>query len=255
MNILLSVEASARGSEKLPLQDVTSNLWSPDKPSVLGVFDGHGEHGEIIAQRAAHSLEHETLKAKQGISVSELALNAARSLSELDKALKEEDIGRGNGTTAAVVIFKHDFLDAVSIGDSEAVFLADDGETISVIRPHNVTNEAELQRMVERRHPISLVPQQAIHLAGSLALSRTIGSHGTPFLSGEVETRKITLYRPGWLVLGTDGLWGHNSENRSQIETMIRPNEGNIQGVANELVGTFSQKSGDDASIIIARIE
>lgn len=234
---------------------LSSNLILPELPRVLAVFDGRGRDGGRLAERAVIALERVSITATPDITVDELTSNAADAMTALDERLRHDPAGRWSGVTAAIALFKNNSLNTLSVGENKGIFLPDGGERVTVIAPHDASDPDELQRMVERGHPISKVPESTRSAYGALAVSRSIGDHGSPWLSSEIEQRKFTLRRPGWLVLGTDGLWGHTEESQTAIEAQVRDSDGDIHRLARDLVLRAQGLHDDDASVVLARIE
>ena len=127
-----------------------------DGCAYLAVFDGHGNHGELVAQFAASQMEEivrtrlETLDCWSPSSVRELLkasfLECER---EIEQAPSIGFRGKMSGTTATVAIVLDGILYVASVGDSRLVLLDLYGNPERLSADHRPENETERERIIQ----------------------------------------------------------------------------------------------------------
>ncbi len=248
MQVRQSFTASTQGFRP-EMQDMVLREKGSGETHYFGVFDGHGNYGELLARKAAGAVQEVVRSAPTDGNALDRAKAVRDGLRALHKAISYENISRGSGTTASVVVVKKDKLAVAYLGDSEAVYYPDDRPAIRLTRPHNTSNVREVLRVEGMGFRI-------LHgyFGGRIAISRAIGDLEHKFITPEAEIETLDFALPGTLVVASDGVWGSGVDNHDAVESMIR--EANDLAICtNRIVEVFAQQTHDNASAVVARIE
>lgn len=190
--------------------------------ALFGVFDGHGQEGEHLAdfvmQRLPEELEHELKNYDRPME--EIAKAAFASCA---KALREKyAISMRSGTTAAVVFIDGTSIWTFNVGDSRAVIAQRvDGQyrALPVSRDHSADDPEERDRVESLGAQVAETRIPHLGAIGSyrvvigpvaIAMTRAFGDFacGAPISPiPEVRCHKFVEGQDLALILASDGVW------------------------------------------------
>ena len=163
----------------------------------FGVFDGHGQHGEIVSQYCAehfiHSfLERKTLRNSKVVTPDTIMTALGKTFVKFDSQLKEAALSfkppspegkkisfAFSGTTATVALVLQDLLIIANVGDSRTILCRNGAVSFSTT-DHNPGIDIEDERIIAAggkihttpsKHKVILDPEAYTNLA----VSRTLG--------------------------------------------------------------------------------
>jgi serine/threonine protein phosphatase PrpC len=191
------------------------------------ICDGHGDAGEVAAQKAAKFLSHKWLNdylPKLDASDAQSTMRALHDcFLEVDEKLISE-INPKAGTTVTVAFIHNNELYIANVGDSTGKLckrnLADNSITQSgekdfacmqVTVDHHPDDEKERARVEERGGEV--IENKGLRVAGVLNMTRSLGnSELKPAISGKPSVKCIHLDPSSndcehILILSSDGLW------------------------------------------------
>lgn len=191
----------------------------------IGVFDGHGEHGDVISQRIARDLPRKIAKFTGLVRRNASFFDVIRkSFREMQKDLSKEFISATSGSTATCILMSDKTMYVSHLGDSLAHYLHSDDQLVTLTRPHHFDDETErlmIQRQrkgsirrIQLRPGVEIGPLR-IYAKGEeypgLAMSRSFGdleAHRVG-VSAEPDFSSIDISDKESLelVAGSDGLW------------------------------------------------
>ena len=193
--------------------------------ALYGVFDGHGEHGEQVAEfctRAVVAALERAVAADAGAAACEAALAAA--FREADAALAASAVeSTYSGTTAVVVVRLGGTLVCGNAGDSRAVVVRRAGagfEAAPLSRDHNPDLPDERRRVEAAGGFVSDPPAPGLsarvwldakRTRVGLAMSRSLGDGAAKRVGvvsdAEVRRHAVDVARDAALVAASDGVW------------------------------------------------
>eukprot|EP00904_Undaria_pinnatifida_P013855 jgi/Undpi1/95/HiC_scaffold_1.g00095.m1 len=192
------------------------------KHALFSVFDGHGEHGDIVSHFVMHDLQsrlaaHPLIAEDPGTALKESYLAVDSSLSKL----KPQE-ATFSGTTAVSVLMREDQLWIANAGDSRAVIAQEEGgalKSLDLSVDQNPNSPAEQARIEAAGGFVSPPPEpglssrvwldKAMTQIG-LAMARSIGDHAVKSIGvvAEPEITKHTISAGDkFIVLASDGVW------------------------------------------------
>ena len=189
--------------------------------TVVGVLDGHGEHGTLVANFIAQTLPNELSNSSYFASDLPHALRESISNTENHLLRIYHHFCAFSGTTLCVAVVRGDRLMIVNIGDSRAV-MGNANETRPLSRDHkaNLSDEtARIEksggRVVIKTYEDGYVGPPRVYLGDrdlpGLAMSRSIGDvvvRRVGVVSDpEIFEFSLSECSNRTLVLATDGLW------------------------------------------------
>ena len=184
------------------------------------VADGHGNDGELFAERAANKLMHEL----QNVEAEEIGEKQLKFVFEKADEDSKEIIGDG-GTTMSVVLLSGKKVFGGYVGDSEVKLLGKQGIIHSLTPPHNLSSsDEELIRVASTGASIS---GNRIWVGNKgLNMTRAIGDYDfRPHLSAEPHIFGFDINPADkYLIIASDGLWNVSSENGKEEERNQRCN-------------------------------
>ena len=174
------------------------------------------------------------------------------SLADGDVALPDtESATVGGGSTALVCVAHGSRLHIAWCGDSRAV-LATRGRPVARLTvDHTPSVPSEAERIIAAGGFIS---RGRVH--GILAVSRALGDlELQPYISPEPQVDVYTLPdahdAPSVLILASDGLWGHVTDE--EAAEIAAAHGGEPQAAADALMAEVARRGGrDNASVIVA---
>ncbi len=213
------------------------------------VADGMGGHldGEKAAALTTRSLATNVMKSlylpmvttQPHKSVFESVSDALIAAVQKANAQVIETVPNG-GTTLTAVVVIDDLAHFAHVGDSRSYLITKEGEIEQLTRDHSL-----VQRLIELDQ-ISLA--DARHHPQKNVLYRAIGQSETI----EIDTLTRRLPAGSWLLLCSDGLWGHVEED--DLRKIILSEE-NPQAVSDQLVALANTRGGlDNITAIILKI-
>ncbi|KAJ9463250.1 putative protein phosphatase 2C 59 [Diplonema papillatum] len=189
-----------------------------DLDYLIGVYDGHGgkECSEFIVER----LFQEIAKACASGDMLE-GIKKAHEKADAD-FIEKKNVDAG--CTALTVLLRSDKMWYAGAGDCRAVLCRKDASsdkgisTVQLTTDHNVKNPLEVEAVVERGGTIL-----RNRVNGVLCVTRALGNRPCRELISQVpdvDSRPIDYQNDVFLVIGSDGLFDHTS-NDSICETIM----------------------------------
>lgn len=120
------------------------------------------------------------------------------------------------GTTLTAVAINGSQVQVACVGDSSVWFFPDAGGRYELSRNHDATNPEEVARMLasgsKRTQPagkktVQRLPRRFRTGADGCALTRSLGHFGNANILQTPDVSHASISSPGWLVLGSDGIW------------------------------------------------
>lgn len=125
---------------------------------------------------------------------------------------EEGRIGKGEGSTATVILLLNDELYVAYIGDSAAVLVESDNKTFVDLCPEldvAGSNPQEVER-IRKLDGVVLMVGETMRVQGELALTRSLGVlKYKPYVTANPHIKRYSLkeQQNSFLVVATDGLW------------------------------------------------
>lgn len=200
--------------------------------AVIGVLDGHGEYGAMVANFIADTLPRELKASEYYSSDLRLAILDAVKSTEVHLLRVYHHFCTFSGSTLCMVAFRGDRFYIANIGDSRAV-MGGLEETRQLSRDHkgNLSDErARIEscggRVVTKTYEDGYVGPPRVYLGNrdlpGLAMSRSIGDVVVRRVGvvAEPEIHEYSMQECAGrvLILATDGLWDFVS-NQSAVIT------------------------------------
>lgn len=245
------------------------------KHALFSVFDGHGEHGDVVSHFVMHDLQsrlaaHPSLAEDPGTALKESYLAVDSSLSKL----KAQE-ATFSGTTAVSVLMREDQLWIANAGDSRAVIAQEEGgvlKSLDLSVDQNPNSPVEQARIEAAGGYVSPPPEpglssrvwldKAMTQIG-LAMARSIGDHAVKAIGvvAEPEITKHTIVAGDkFIVLASDGVWEFISSqeaidivNNSLEEGTMKATQDLIEAAATkwrEVEGDYR----DDITAVVVRL-
>eukprot|EP01061_Rhynchopus_euleeides_P008399 TRINITY_DN17463_c0_g1_i3.p1 TRINITY_DN17463_c0_g1~~TRINITY_DN17463_c0_g1_i3.p1 ORF type:complete len:505 (+),score=79.77 TRINITY_DN17463_c0_g1_i3:127-1641(+) len=205
---------------------------------LIGVFDGHGgwEASEYVHERIFYEFGTRGLDCDV-----EVALREAFDV--VDKGFN--DIADRDelkaGCTALACLVRGDKLWIANAGDCRAV-LASGDTCVALTTDHNVKNPDEVQAVIERGGTML-----RNRVNGVLCVTRALGNRMCRELisqTPDIVSRDIDWVNDKFLVIGSDGLYDHFSNE--EIVAFVRERHNEIQETLQRL---RSQSTGDEMDV------
>lgn len=203
-----------RNQDRLLVQELTQNQV------LLGVFDGHGQHGHHIAQQAVNIFE----RLAPGLFVDGTVGGAAGAFLKLFSLCQEElecdTRSRLSGTTAVCALLDLDRRTVVVAHTGDSKMVVASGDIVLETSDHRWDRDAEVRVLnrggeVRNEWGCDRIFAQGVDWPG-LAMSRSLGDVAGNQLGVSAEpevTEELPLSVGSALVLGSDGLWDMVSPN------------------------------------------
>lgn len=217
-----------------------SNPYQPDKPNqdaivmvedaatdtiILGVFDGHGDHGHLVSGAMRELVPAFLVRAGEALVTDpEGSLRGAIKWAE-QQVLNDPNVDCTlSGSTCCVALIHGDELIVANVGDSRLVAVQTDGETLfpaSVTTDHKPTLPSETRRILLKGGDLRAIRYEdgsegpvRVWLRGQdipgLAMSRSVGDtvakKAGVTSEPQIVRRRLTR-QDAFLVLASDGLW------------------------------------------------
>ena len=264
--------------------DIFSKNYISEFPelNVFGVFDGHGEFGDIISNEVKNYLTEYFNKLDFNSSeifqkLSENNYKEIYSLfnqinKNLHKKYNYKNICSNSGTTANILLLFKSKIISINLGDSKSIIiLGDNNEIVQLNSCHNPEIEEEKKRIEKNGGEVGRVnwadfgPQRIWYKGREypgLSITRSFGDFISEPL-GVISTPDIKEYNIDYknakiIVMATDGIWEFLSNIKVRDILIPYYEENNILGGIGKLIDisskTWSVKNPnyiDDLSSII----
>lgn len=217
------------------------------KNALVGLFDGHGKKGGIVATLVQRELIRRVLLSK----------NPSQSLKEafadIQNMLSKNPDAQHAGTTAVIgVLDEHDMFTVANVGDSRLIVVRNK-ELLFATCDHKPTDPIEIER-VTRNGGFVYNGRVWSKNGSGFALARSMGdisSQGTALIA-EPDISSVQLIKGDTVVLASDGVWDVLS-NQQVIELIDE--QGSLQDIANRIVkNARDEGSRDDISALVFRM-
>jgi protein phosphatase 2C family protein 2/3 len=227
-------------SEKKINQDrghVIYPYGSHDQTALFGVFDGHGECGEMLAEYTMNALcdKLNSHPCCHDDDFKDLDQAFTDIFHEIDEEVKNKDDFKSthSGSTACVVLLRGDSVWVANVGDSRAVLAqsrrsnsstsdSSDGPTLTAVdwsEDQNTKDEVEKLRVIQSGGFVTMPQEEGLPSRVwldeectqiGLAMSRSIGDHALKNV-GVISEPKVYEYKvtddDEFFIIATDGVW------------------------------------------------
>eukprot|EP00455_Lapot_gusevi_P001767 TRINITY_DN1067_c0_g1_i4.p1 TRINITY_DN1067_c0_g1~~TRINITY_DN1067_c0_g1_i4.p1 ORF type:complete len:369 (+),score=95.26 TRINITY_DN1067_c0_g1_i4:128-1234(+) len=245
---------------------VRERLKNDPNLSLYGVFDGHGEFGELISQFCKDKLP-EFLEAEPNLATD--PINAiTRGTANLCQALLQTKINRQfSGTTAVYGLRIGRKLYTANIGDSRAILVrkGHNGqvEVVALSNDHKPESPEEKARILKhggRVQPLPGLPDEdcgppRVWLRDfdvpGLAMSRSIGDEVSHTV-GVIDIPEIIEYELGpndlFAIWASDGIWEFLSNE--QVARIVHSHAPNWESAINVLIEAANKRWRSEEEVV-----
>lgn len=242
---------------------------------ILGVLDGHGEHGDYVSAWFRDQLITEMFNHPAWVSNLKEAVADAIAKVERDLLRNFRIDTEFSGTTLSIAIIRGNELTGVNIGDSRVIMGKMDGGRmvpVDITFDHKPDSPKEKERIlacggrvfaVEYDDGIDGPPRVWLgHMdVPGLAMARSLGdvvAHSAGVISEpEFTEYKLNSETDKFLVVATDGLWEfvENQETIETVEGQIGPAQA-VDTLVTEAGTRWMQEEQviDDTTVIVANL-
>ncbi|CAN0008833.1 unnamed protein product [Ascophyllum nodosum] len=193
-----------------------------NQQALFCVFDGHGEHGDVVSDFVMHELRSRLVAHPSLLDDPSKALK--ESFVQIDESLRSSKPIEAtfSGTTAVCVLVREGRLWVANAGDSRAVLATKKGAALKAVDlsiDQNPHSPGEKARIEAAGGFVSLPPEPGLSSRVwldktmtqiGLAMARSIGDHAVKSIGviakPEVNTHKIEPVDK-FVVLASDGVW------------------------------------------------
>ena len=230
------------------------------KLKIFGIFDGHGEYGDIISNEVkTYFIEYfSKLDCYSDENYDKLCHNNYKELftlfDNIDKKLhikyKLKQTCFNSGTTAHLVLLFNNKILTINIGDSKSILIYDKNNNIIQLNTcHNPEMEEEKKRIEKNGGEIGRVdwadfgPQRIWYKGRNypgLSISRSFGDFISEplgvFSIPDIKEYNFDFKKSKILMLATDGIWEFLSNEKVKDILMPFYEENNINGAINKII-------------------
>ncbi|GMF23253.1 unnamed protein product [Phytophthora lilii] len=259
---------------------LTLNGYSSAASGCFGIFDGHaGDRASrfcaenvfprILEQLALESTVNDAItNAVRALDADFCTIARHSSNSAIATAARRSN-GRSfatdDGSTLLVAIVRDGLLHVGNVGDSRAVVVTRNGDTIAMSFDQKPNRKDERERLEAKGAFITGKPSctrwplkkmlDVPRVNGQLAVSRSIGDLSLkPYIScdPEVQTRKISK-NDRFLILATDGLWDVVT---NKVAAQVASRFKDPQAAADALVAlALDRHTTDNVTVMVVKLE
>ncbi|CAM9236093.1 unnamed protein product [Scytosiphon promiscuus] len=218
------------------------------KHALFSVFDGHGEHGDVVSHFVMHELQsclaaHPSLLDDPSKALMESYVQVDESL-----AASKGQEATFSGTTAVSVLMRESNLWVANAGDSRAVLAKESGTELKAVDlsvDQNPNSPKEQARIEAAGGFVSPPPEpglssrvwlDAAMTQIGLAMARSIGDHAVKSI-GVVAEPEITTHTieagDKFIVLASDGVWEFISSQEAVDIVNVSLEEGTMKATQN----------------------
>ena len=259
-----------------------NNLSESPNLNIFGIFDGHGEFGDIVSNEIKNNFVEyfNNLNYNSNENYDKLCNNNYKEIyslfNQIDKKLHKKynskNICYNSGTTANIILLFKNKIISINIGDSKSILITgNNNEIIQLNKCHNPEREDEKKRIEKNGGEVGRVNwadygPQRVWFKGKiypgLSISRSFGDFISEplgvFSVPEIKEFDIDYKKNKIMVIATDGIWEFLSNEK--VRDIIIPyyEENNIHGGINKLIDVASKmwniknpKYIDDLSVIL----
>ncbi len=218
---------------------------------VCGVFDGHGQDGDTVAQFVSLTLPH-LLVDKVGVDGGcPSKRDVVDSFLMCDRNLKlvKPRLSVDSGTTAIVMMTCGSQIILANTGDSRAISFTREGILLDSTQDHNAyRNSAERDRIEELGGTIT----RDGYINGTLAVSRAFGDFSLKKYVPAIPDVTRVRQRPDFFLLASDGLWDYMDvkEIVPFVLNELRDHHG-LERAACKLVNRALKDSHDNVTVML----
>ena len=259
-----------------------NNLSESPNLNIFGIFDGHGEFGDIVSNEIKNNfLEYfNKLNYNSNENYDKLCNNNYKEIyslfNQIDKKLHKKYNSKNtcynSGTTANIILLFKNKIISINIGDSKSILIAgNNNEIIQLNKCHNPEREDEKKRIEKNGGEVGRVnwadygPQRVWYkgkIYPGLSISRSFGDFISEplgvFSVPEIKEFDIDYKKNKIMVIGTDGIWEFLSNEKVRDIVIPYYEENTIHGGINKLIDVASKmwniknpKYIDDLSVIL----
>ena len=242
-----------------------NNLSEFSKLYIFGVFDGHGEFGDIVSNEVKnYFIEYfNKLNYDSNENYDKLSSNNYKEIyslfSQIDKKLHQKysskNICYNSGTTANIILLFKNKIISINIGDSKTILISGKNNNIIQLNTcHNPEVEEEKKRIEKNGGEVGRVnwadfgPQRVWYkgrIYPGLSISRSFGDFISEplgvFSVPEIKEYDIDYKKAKFMVIATDGIWEFLSNDKVRDIIMPYYDEKNINGGINKLIDIASK--------------
>jgi serine/threonine protein phosphatase PrpC len=235
---------------------------------IFGIFDGHGEFGDIVSNEIKnYFVEYfSKLNFDSNDNYEKICNNNYKEIyslfNQIDKKLHQkyflQNTCYNSGTTVNIIIIFKSKIISINLGDSKSILITknskNDNKIIILNTCHNPEREEEKKRIEENGGEVGRVnwadygPQRVWYkgrIYPGLSISRSFGDFISEplgvFSIPEIKEFSINLSKAKFMVVATDGIWEFLSNEK--VRDIIAPyyEENNINGGINKLIEIASK--------------
>ena len=242
-----------------------NNLSELSNLYVFGVFDGHGEFGDIISKEVKnYFIEYfNKLNYDSNENYDKLSSNNYKEIyslfNKIDKKLHQKysskNICYNSGTTANIILLFKNKIISINIGDSKSILISGKNNNIIQLNTcHNPEVEEEKKRIEKNGGEVGRVnwadfgPHRVWYkgrIYPGLSISRSFGDFISEplgvFSVPEIKEYDIDYKKAKFMVMATDGIWEFLSNDKVRDIIMPYYDEKNINGGINKLIDIASK--------------
>ncbi|KAH3805104.1 protein phosphatase 1L-like [Dreissena polymorpha] len=231
---------------------------SPDgsKPSIYGLFDGHG--GSFTAEYANEKLFPMILTSVSGDMLDHGDILTKQILDVDAQILKEVKANMDiSGSTALVATVMGGRLTVANVGDSRGVMCDQHGNTVPLSVDHKPNQTKEHERIKAAGGFIGF--NGVWRVAGILATSRALGDYplkdrNVLIAEPDILTFDLHKHRPKFIILASDGLWDCFTNEEAVAYIKERLDEPHF-GAKSIILQAYYKGSLDNITVIVVKFD
>ena len=241
-----------------------NNLNNDNFIQIFGIFDGHGDYGDIISKEIKeYFLEFfNKLNLNDVNNYENLCKNNYKEIfslfSDINAKLhakysnNESDICNNSGTTANIIILFRNKILSINLGHSKSIIIYKDNKIIQLNQCHTPELEEEKSRIeknggeIKREGGADKGPKRICYknneskIYSGLAVSRSFGDFNSEQLGvisiPEIKEYDIEYNNIKIMVIATDGIWEFLTNEKIRDSILPYYEENNIKGGINKLI-------------------
>jgi len=225
---------------------------------ILGVLDGHGEYGDMVAQAFRKQLPVAMIEHPNWTT--DIKKATSEAISKVEQLVNKDIDTKLSGTTLSMAIIRGNMITAVNIGDSRVIVgksLDGNIEVETFTNDHKPDTPYEYDRILCSGGTVQ--NDFGTARVGGLAMSRSLGDTfvHTIGVSSEPEFRERPLdpSTDKFILVATDGLWEFIScEETAQLINTRNSPKSSVKSLVKEARERWETEGPyfDDTTIILA---
>ena len=213
------------------------------KLKIFGIFDGHGEYGDIISNEVKNYFIEffSNLDCYSDENYDKICYNNYKELfilfdnidKKLHKKYKLKQTCFNSGTTAHLVLLFTNKILTINIGDSKSILIYDKNNNIIQLNTcHNPEMEEEKKRIEKNGGEIGRVDWADFGRSFGDFISEPLGVFSIP----DIKEYNFDFRKSKILMIATDGIWEFLSNEK--VKDILIPfyEENNINGAMNKII-------------------